>query len=439
MSRLSGKRQARNLALLTLLAASDVYAGGGYFALGYGPIARQMGGATTALVGDAFAGASNPAKWRAAGNRVDIGAEFFMPYRRIERTGSGTVYDFATTSAHDVFIIPEGAYSRQLSDRTAVGITVYGNGGLNTEYRGDNGVPGSNAAPAACGGKPANFVLGCDKFGVDIMQLVVAPGGAVEVLPGHTLGIAPLLVLQRFEAYGLQAFAPFSKQPSDLTNRGWDWALGAGARVGWLGEISDRLTLGAAYATRVYMDEFDHYEGLLADGALDIPANYSLGFALRVTPTLTTTFDYHRIEFGDVPATGNGVLNTLLNPGDNPLGSSSGSGFNWQNQDNFRTGVAFAWSSHLVLRAGYAYGARPQRDSGLNSVTLNMLTPTAEHQLSAGFSWQPNAAHELHVAYSHFFAPDYGGPSATALLGVGGREKISAHVNTVMIAWSWRL
>jgi len=427
---------------VTLLSVSLVapitHAAGGYFALGYGPLARQMAGATTALVGDAFAGASNPAKWLAAGDRLDIGSEFFMPYRRIERQGSGTIHDFSTTSAKDVFIIPEAAYSKRLNDRAAWGVTLYGNGGLNTEYRGHNGVPGSNAAPAACGNKPANFTLGCDKFGVDIMQLVVAPGAAYEVAPGHTFGVAPLLVVQRFEAYGFQAFAPFSKQPSDLTNQGWDWALGAGVRAGWLGQLRPWLSVGAAYATRVYMDEFDQYEGLLANGALDVPANFSVGIAVRPSTTVTATFDYQRIDFGDVPATGNGVLNSLRDPINNPLGSRNGSGFNWENQHNFRTGLALAWSNRLVLRGGYAYGAPPQRDNGLNSVTLNMLTPNAEHQVSAGFSWQPNVEHEFHVAYSHFFAPDYSGPSATALLGIGGIETISAHVNTLMIGWSWR-
>jgi long-chain fatty acid transport protein len=426
------------VSVLMPLFSGSANAAGGYFALGYGPTARQMAGATTALAKDAFAGSSNPAKWFAAGNRVDIGAEFFMPYRRVERTGSGTVYDFATTSAKDIFIIPEAAFSRRLGDRLAWGVTVYGNGGLNTEFRGNNGVPGSNLATGACGSKPANYLLGCDKVGLDIVQLVFAPGMAYEFAPGQSIGLAPLIAVQRFEAYGLQAFAPFSKNPSHLSNRGWDWDVGAGVRVGWLGELTPWLSLGAAYATRVYMEGFEDYAGLLAEGALDIPANLSLGIAWRPGAATTLTFDYQRIDFGDVPATGNGVLNTLLDPVGAPLGSAHGSGFNWENQDNFRTGVAYAWSAALTVRAGYAYGARPPRDTGRNSITLNMLAPSAEHQISAGFSWQPNPAQEFHFAYSHFFAPDFSGPSATALLGIGGIERLSAHVNTAMIGWSWR-
>ncbi len=72
----------------------------------------------------------------------------------------------------------------------------------------------------------------------------------------------------------------------------------------------------------------------------------------------------------------------------------------------------------------------------MNSATFNMLTPTAEHQFTAGFSWQPRPERELNVAYARFIAPGYAGPSASALLGVGGTERIEAHVDTLMISWS---
>lgn len=425
------------LAVALAGAAPGASAAGGYFAMGYGPMARHMAGATTAYAADAFAGASNPAKWLAAGNRVDIGGEFFMPQARIERTGSNTVYDMTSDSDNEFFVLPEGAISRRIDERLAWGLTIYGNGGLNTEYRGNNGVPGSNLAPGVCNDKPANFLLGCDKLGLDIVQLVAAPGVAYEIMPGHTVGIAPLLTVQRFEAYGFQAFAPFSKRPTDLTNRGWDWALGIGVRVGWLGEVLPGVTLGAAWASRVYMDEFEQYDGLIADGQLDIPENYSVGIAWRAFRDLTWTFDYQRINFGDVPATGNGVLNTLLDPVGNALGTSSGTGFNWENQNNFRTAFVYDMNPAIALRVGYAYGPQTQRDAGLNSVTMNMLTPNAEHQVAAGFTWRPWEGGEFHMGYNRYIAPPFRGPSATALLGIGGRERLEAHVDAVMVGWSW--
>ena len=78
-----------SLLILLILAAPVSNAGGGYMMIGYGPHARQLAGATTAVPGDAFAGSSNPAKLSEVGHRVDIGIDLFRPYRRVERRGSG--------------------------------------------------------------------------------------------------------------------------------------------------------------------------------------------------------------------------------------------------------------------------------------------------------------------------------------------------------------
>lgn len=430
--------RARLMMASVCLLTGAAQAGGGYFALGYGPIARQMSGATTAVTGDAYAGSSNPAKLLAAGDRLDLGIELFMPRRRIEREGSGTVYDFHSHSRNSVFPVPEGAWARQLRDDLAIGVTVYGNGGLNTEYNDTNGVPGSNFNPAECGARPANFFFGCGRMGSDLTQLVVAPTLAWRPAPRHSIGIAPLIAWQRFEAYGLQAFIPLSAHPRDVTNRGGDTALGAGVRIGWLGEVTPWLTLGAAYATRVHMQDFDDYRGLLAQGSFDIPENFSLGVALRAHPRLTLSFDFQRINFAAVPALGNGVLNSLTDPASRPLGSGDGSGFNWRNQNNYRFGVAYALRPDLTLRGGYAYGRRPN-DDDINSVSFNLLTPNPRHQASLGLTWQPDERHELHFAVGHFFKQTYEGPSASAALGVGGREKIEPYVTTLMLAWTRRL
>ena len=205
-----------------------------------------------------------------------------------------------------------------------------------------------------------------------------------------------------------------------------------------MGDITPWLTLGASWSTRVYMEKFSQYEGLIAGGALDLPENFSVGLALRPTEALTLTFDYQRILYGEVPATGNGVLNTLADPIANPLGSRTGSGFNWGNQNNYRFGVAYRWSPKLTVRAGYLYGAMAQRDDSMNSVTFGMLAPNPEHSVSAGFTWTLAQNHDLQFAYSRWIAPPFGGPSATALLGIGGRETVEAHVNSFLLGWVWR-
>ncbi len=413
--------------------ASPALAGGGYFALGYGPVARQMAGATTAVVADAYAGASNPAKAFAAGNRVDIGLELFNPHRRIDRKGAiDPTYDFSSDSDNDLFLVPEAAFSRRLGDDMAWGVTVYGNGGLNTEYTAD--VPGTNGNPTACGARPANFLLGCGKLGFDLMQLIVAPTLAWQFAPGQSLGISPLIAMQRIDVYGLQALAPLSERPDAVTNRGRATAFGGGVRVGWYGEITPWLNLGVAYASRVQMQDFRKYRGLLAEGSFDVPENYSVGIALKPDTRWLIAFDIQRINFGDVKALGNGVQNSLLDPSQ-PLGSDEGSGFNWRNNTTYRLGVAFKATPAVTLRAGWAHGERPNRDD-IDSVSLNLMAPNAINQASLGLTWQVDPGHQLHLGVSHFFEKTYSGPSA---LPIGGTERLHPYVNTFMVAWSWLL
>ncbi|WP_448510480.1 OmpP1/FadL family transporter [Immundisolibacter sp.] len=291
---------------------------------------------------------------------------------------------------------------------------------------------GSNGNPAACSNAPGNFLLGCGKLGFDLTQLVVAPTLSWCIGQRQGIGIAPLITAQRFKAYGLQAFAPLSQHPNRVTNGGYDLAFGLGVRIGWYAQPAPWLSLGAAYATRTYMREFDKYKGLFAEGSFDVPENFSLGLAVRPAPSVLWSLDLQRINFAGVNALGNGVLNTLTDPTGNPLGSSNGSGFNWRDSTTYRTALAYTWSPRLTLRAGFAYGKRPN-DDDRNSVSLNMLAPNPLRQASVGFTWRVSDRHALHGALGHFFASTYRGPSAAI---PGASEKIRPHVETLMLVWS---
>tara|TARA_R110001592_G_scaffold363396_2_gene687630 strand:+ start:47155 stop:48561 length:1407 start_codon:yes stop_codon:yes gene_type:complete len=425
---------AATLLSSTILSQSAA-AGGGYFTLGYGHIGQQMAGAVTAVAGDVYAGASNPAKLTTAGNDLEIGVGFLNPNRKVKRTGAtgdGAIYNFSSTSRNPLYVVPDFAYSRQLDDTKAVGITIYANGGLNSEYTTTTGIPGSSSNPEACGDKPGNFLTGCGHAGFDLSQLIFAPTMAWEIAPGHSIGVAPLVAIQRFEAYGLQGFAASSKYPNKLTNNGHEIVFGAGARVGWYGEITPWLSLGAAYATKIYMQKFDRYQGLFAEGTFDVPANYSVGAAIKPDKNWIVALDVQRIEFGEVRAIANGVLNSLT-PGGPLMGTPSGSGFGWsRNQTNYKLGVSYSASPQLTLRAGYDYGKRPNKDN-LNAVSIGVITPNPVHRASLGFSWKTEAGSELHFGYAHFFKDKYSGPSAVF---PGATESQNPYVNILNVSWS---
>lgn len=431
-------RLSFSIVLIAFVLPTNVNAGGGYFPPGYGPIAIQMSGAVTAVAQDAFAGASNPAKLSAAGNQLDLSLFFMNPNRKIKRTGASgpapaPAYNFSSTSSNSLFIIPEFAYARQINDRLSIGITSYANGGLNIEYSDTTEVAGTNLNPAACGTRPGNFVGGCGELGFDMAQYIVAPTVAWKFAPGQSIGISPLLTLQMFKAYGLQAFAPSSRAPNSVTNRGQDYAFGAGLRVGWFGEFNHWLSLGAAYSTKIYMQDFDKYKGLIVEGSFDIPANYSVGIAIKPRPKWLVAFDIHRIDFRDVRALSNGIQASLTDPVANPLGSKSGSGFGWnRNQTNYKLGVVYKATPRLTIRAGYSYGKRAN-DGDLDSVSFGVLAVNPLRSASIGLTWKTDSGSKLHISYLRMDGTEYGGPSA---IFPGARESVKPFVNAISIAWS---
>lgn len=438
MRMMRGGRRS-GLAAALMLVSSLSWAGGGYFLLGYGPYAHQSAGASAAIGLDGFSGSSNPAKLSFVEDRLDLDLLVFMPHRRIERTGSETPYDFSSTSKNSVFLLPEAGYARRVDDRWSWGLTLYGNGGLNTEYRDDTGQPDTNANPARCGSRPGNFFLGCGKLGFDLAQVVLAPIASWQYRPGQSVGITPLLAGQRIKVYGFQAFEGVSAHPDAVSNRGYDYAFGAGLRIGWFGRLKPWLDLGATYATRIHMQKFDRYRGLLADGGnFDVPQNFSIGLALRPFARWEFGADLQRIYFGDIPALSNGVLDSLEDPQERPLGSKRGSGFNWRNRSVYRAAVSYSATPALTLRAGYAYGDRPAADESADSVSFGLFAPNPIRQITAGASYRYARVHELHFAYGRYLEKEFGGPSATAAFGVGGEESITPNVDTVMIGWTRR-
>lgn len=430
------KRHVLALALAGITV--PVWATNGYFSHGYGLKAKGRAGAAVATHDDAFFGANNPAAAAFAGNRLDLGADLFSPIREASRNGLGPGLDGSVESDSNYFVIPEFGYVKQMSPTLALGVTVYGNGGMNTDYPGG----GFN-----CGMGPANMLCGMGRLGVDLMQLIVAPTAAYKLNPDHAVGISPLIGYQRFRAEGLHAFmgnlpsppfppgTPISIDPANLTNRGYDSTFGLGVRVGYQGRVAPGVTIGAAYASKMDFDEFDKYRGLFANrGEFDIPEHWALGLAFEVNPQTRIALDYQRINYSDVPSVGN--------PSTNPaqLGASNGPGFGWEDVNVWKLGVEYRYSKALTLRAGYNHGDNPIRAS---DVTFNILAPgVIRDHLTLGFTYTLPSGNELTVSYMHAFHNDVGGASILPVFMGGppaGREKIEMYQNAIGIQYSWKM
>jgi long-chain fatty acid transport protein len=392
-----------------LLAATQAHSTDGYFANGYGMKSIGMGGAGTAVAQEAFGGAVNPGAMSFLGNEWQLGLSWFSPQRSASRSGSGPAgIDASVDSDSTSFFIPEFAVNYKYRPDVSIGLTVFGNGGMNTDFAG-----GQIPTESACFSfrqqpGPYNLLCGDGRLGVDLMQLMIAPYASWQFTTGHSVGIAPVIAYQRFKAVGVQTFdnPGFSTDPGKVTNNDYSDAWGAGVRFGYMGQLTKQISVGASYATKVSMDEFDGYSGLFAEGgAFDIPSNFTIGAAFRPTDQWLIAVDFERIYYSDSKSVSNpsSQIFACVNPqGPDPsacLGGSNGAGFGWQDINVWKIGVQYALSPAWTLRGGYNHSDNPIRSQ---DVTFNILAPgVVENQWSLGATWKLDPQSEITGAFMY--------------------------------------
>lgn len=389
------------------------HATNGMFMPGYGAKSIGMGGAGVAYGQDGFAAAANPAGISRMGFRVDLNLGLFNAPRSAAvgtaagaSSSMGYEFDTASTSLNNLFPVPGLAATMDFDDKLTVGMAMVG-AGMNTTY--DHNIFAGIQGPGRA--------TPDEKLGVDLIQIQMPITAAYQVNPNNAIGISIVPAVQFFKAYGLETFNSFNittPQGKDyFTNKGRDESHGAGARIGWLGSYLDnRLTLGATYASKVYMSKFKRYKGLFAEGgSLDIPANWAIGFAFKPTERMTITLDRERILYADVKSIHNrGPFDVADTPGipATPvgprifgllLGETDGMGFGWNNQTVYKFGIDYKYNKDLTLRAGYNYGRSPIPDDQL---TFAALAPAiVEKHYSVGFTYKIDPTSEFTFAYMY--------------------------------------
>jgi len=393
--------------------SSAAFATDGYFSDGYGIKAKGMAGVSIALPQDALAAANNPAGMVLVGDRLDLGLDWFRPIRNSTISGAVGFPNGSYDSGKNNFFIPEVGYNKMLNPNMSVGVSVYGNGGMNTSYK-----------------KP---IFGTTNPGIDLSQLFIAPTFAMKLNSSNAVGISLNFAYQRFKATGLQGFAGFSSSPSNLTDNGYDSSTGWGVKVGWNGQVTQDLSLGVTYQSKTDMGKFNKYKGLFAEqGGFDIPENYGAGFAWKAAPGWTVAGDYKRINYSKVAAVGNPI--DCLTTASCSLGANNGAGFGWRDMDVYKLAVSYEYSKDLTLRAGYSYGKQPIP----NSQTLfNVLAPAVNNDhLTLGATWTLANKAELSLAYMHAFDNKVTGNIPTAF--GGGTASLKMYQDSLGVAYGMK-
>lgn len=407
----------QRLTTLIALALSPglALATNGYFQHGYGVKAQGIGGVGIALPQDGLAAASNPAGTAFVGDRLDAGVTWFAPKRGATITGNGGggngTFDGDGKTA---FFLPEFGYTKQISSTTAVGVAVYGNGGMNTTYK--TPIP----------------LFGTSNAGINLEQLFISPSVAWKPNEQNAIGAALNFAYQRFEAKGLQNFdGAASTSPGNVTNRGVDTSTGLGLRLGWTGKVTPDLTLGATWSSKINASKLSKYKGLFADsGSFDIPENYGVGFAYKATPALTLAADIEEIKYGSIKSVGN----PLVLP--TSLGAANGAGFGWKDITVYKLGISYDYSKDLTLRAGYNHSDQPIPAS---QTFFNILAPgVVQDHITFGATWQVASGGEVSVSYAHAFKKTVNGSGSIPAAYGSGEANIHLEENILGAAYGWK-
>lgn len=384
MNKLNSRRILFTLATVAAVAPSLAFAADGYFLTGYGPRQRALGGAGVADSRDAMAMSINPAGIVGLERMFQVGLAANLPERGYSTTGLPLVLAPGDVrSGRPIFPVPNGAYVQPIDAESAWGVTTYGNGGLNTSYDFGHFKPPVKAGPGGVITVAPSFggILGGGWAGLDLQQSFVSAVYARKFGP-ITVGFAPTLAIQMFNAQGLKILSPYSSNMYNFSDMAYDWSVGGGFRVGVEWRATNELRFGFAGATPMFMSKLDKYRGLIADhGSLDIPANVIAGVAYDLLPNLTLMADWRHIFYSATTA-GNPSFPIWYGS----FGSLGGSGFDWRDTDSASFGAEWRATPELRLRAGYHYSTLLMRE---RSATLAALAPlVGAHAVTGGFGYQ---------------------------------------------------
>ncbi len=380
-----------------LLLATPAAATEGMFALGFSTNQRAMGGAGVAYGYEAMSAALNPANAANVGRQFQMGIDIFSPRRGYTSTGGAPIFPGTIESGSNYFPAPNISYNHPLANGNVFNISVYGNGGMNTDF--------------------SEPLFSAGSTGIDLSQMFISATYAGK--SGNlSWGIAPTVVIQTFKAKGLLNFG--------VPNADRDWSYGGGLRAGIVYQASPTVSFGLSGQTKMYMSKFDNYATLFENaGSFDIPASITAGVAWQARPNLMLMADVQRIFYSGVPAISNsGTAGQLGDPG--------GAGFGWDNIYVLKLGLEWKANDQMTWRAGYAYSENP---IGPEDVSLGVLAPgVVTHHLTVGGTYAVSEKNEIDFAIEYAPRNSVAGTLANPL--ASGPIEIDMSQISVSVGWT---
>lgn len=335
--------------------AAPAWATNGMRMIGFGPVQNAMGGVAVALPLDAVVLVTNPAGLSALSPRLDVAGQAFMPSVEYDATWTpdgASLFRASQESERPTDLLPTIAAVYRVEDRLTVGVAALGTAGMGVEYpRGATGLYGSRTYTSYMNGR-------------------IAPAAAYRVTDALSIGVAANLMYSQM-AYEV---ADAMGAPKHETAG----SFGYGATVGLTYQPIPMVTLGAAYETKSFFQEFEFdIAGRTQALDFDQPMLATLGAAVRPLEGLVVAVDAQWINWSDT------MGKNLPSWSENPLGEPAWN-MGWDDQIVLKLGAEYAlpMAKALRVRAGYDYGKAPL-DAG--RAFENVAFPAiAEHHFTVG-------------------------------------------------------
>ena len=289
----------------------------GVYLTGSGQVSSGMGGVSLAQGVDRTSIQDNPANLSYQNNGAD--AQISL----LNIRSSATFLNQTESFKSDKLIpIPSLAFVKHYDDHLSFGLSLTGAGAAV-----DYDAPAIQGFPA-------------DKAKDNLAIAKASPTVSYKMLPNLSIGASLDLGIEQFRAKGVLAGTDTQGSPIFLGSHGNQWAYGIGGSLGATWEFQPDWWLGASYTSEMRFSKLDQYkDDLLASsqGRINLPERYGIGIKHKLNHQLTLAADILRINWQDADGLG-----------------KKGS-FNWQNQNVYRAGLDYKYSSKDHIRFGYSH------------------------------------------------------------------------------------
>jgi long-chain fatty acid transport protein len=430
-------------ALLPLLCPLGLFATDGHFLHGAGPVNEAMGGADTGICVDATGSiAWNPACTTGfKGRRFEIHGTGFAAWRDLSSTVDANAFgpgvpggtlSGTTVSHRNASFMPGLAFVyHPEGSRNAYHAAMLAVSGFGVDY--NQNMDFSN--PILTAQPPNGFGFGAIKSNY---ALVEVPIGLSRLLTEKlSVGFSAVPAFSMLQVIPAPFAAPVmagSTSPYYLSAGNNAPAFGAGFNAGVHYKVNEMVSLGAAYHSPIWFQEFTWNRKDLTGVnhtlkfQMNLPQLVSVGVGLSPAKGTKIGVDARWFDYANTAG--------FSKAGFNPDGSVAG--FGWNSIWAVGGGIQQSVTQSLKVMVGYNFSQNPIPDK---YAFFNMPAPAVvQHHVSGGIVEKLNSGWELNATYYHAFRNGITGPwysSMGAVPGTSVTSRMSENSLTVGVARSF--